>query len=222
MGTWGVVLMKNLKVFLVLSSRELGGQSVCKAASKPFVVCSYRDGLTQNENYYDQVQPPVSTLCPPNITTHDQISQAFPSLFAYCKWSKARGGNELVKIFVKILLQHVNKVELFYQESHQILWSSRTVFATVMTAAIWKYYSQQNPAMAAQPLGGLSEPMMQIKFHDIWQRFLTVASIDPTTHFDVDSLQLLLLGGWFTAATTVRWWVESLVCLCLSCSALYL
>jgi len=72
-----------------------------------------------------------------------------------------------VKIFMKILLQHVKKVELFYQESHQILWSSRTIFATVMTAAIWKYYSQQNPAMAAQQLEGLAEPIMQIKFHDI-------------------------------------------------------
>lgn len=55
MGTWGVVLMKNLKVFLVMSSREFGGQSVCKAASKPLAVCTYREGLTQNENYYDLV-----------------------------------------------------------------------------------------------------------------------------------------------------------------------
>ena len=85
MGTWGVVLMKNLKDFLVMSSQELGGQRICKAASKPFVVCTYREGLTQNENYYDQVQPPVYTLCLPNITTHDHISQAFPSVFAYCK-----------------------------------------------------------------------------------------------------------------------------------------
>jgi len=89
MGTWGVVLMKNLKAFLVMSSQELGGQSVCKTASKPFIVCSYREGLTQNENYYDQVQPPVSTLCLPNITTRDQISQAFT--FCICLLQAIKG-----------------------------------------------------------------------------------------------------------------------------------
>jgi len=40
-------------------------------------------------------------------------------------------------------------------------------------------------------------------------RVIIVAYLDPTTHFDV-------------TATAVRWWVESLVRLCLSYSALYL
>ena len=37
----------------------------------------------------------VSTLCPPDVATHDQISQAFPSIYAYCKRSKTRGGISL-------------------------------------------------------------------------------------------------------------------------------
>ena len=32
--------------------------------------------------------PCVSALCLSDVITHDQISQAFPSVFAYCKQSK--------------------------------------------------------------------------------------------------------------------------------------
>jgi len=37
----------------------------------------------------------VSILCLPDVATHDQISQAFPSIYAYCKQSKTEGGISL-------------------------------------------------------------------------------------------------------------------------------
>jgi len=39
--------------------------------------------------------PHVYTICLPDATASDHISQTFPSIFAYCKRSKTGGGNGL-------------------------------------------------------------------------------------------------------------------------------
>jgi len=39
--------------------------------------------------------PHVSTFCLPGVTTYDQISQEFPSVFTYYKRSNTGGGNGL-------------------------------------------------------------------------------------------------------------------------------
>ena len=64
----GSAWWRILQPFLVLSVSRAGGQGVSKTASI------------------------ASTLCLPDVTTCDQISQTFPSVFAYCKRSKTGVG----------------------------------------------------------------------------------------------------------------------------------
>ena len=71
---------------------KAGGHSVYKTAIS-FVVLKTRDGLTQNRKYY---APWVFSFCLPVVTACDQTSQAFPSIYVYCKQSRWElPGNEV-------------------------------------------------------------------------------------------------------------------------------
>jgi len=75
----GVVPVEESRSPFLYYRSEGGGQSVSKAVSILSIVHSARDGLTRNGNYYCQAPPPrVSTICLPDITARDKISQAFP------------------------------------------------------------------------------------------------------------------------------------------------
>jgi len=72
--------MKNLEAFLVrgLEVRALARQYQC---SLLFAM----PGMFQHETDYCQAPPPcVSTLCLPDVTAYDQISQAFPLHIYIC------------------------------------------------------------------------------------------------------------------------------------------
>jgi len=77
--------MNNLEPLCCTIIPRAGGQSVSKAASIPFIVHDAKEDLTQNGNYSVGHCPHVSTICLPDVITHDHISQAFPTVFVYCK-----------------------------------------------------------------------------------------------------------------------------------------
>jgi len=84
-----------LQPFHVLSVSSAGGRSISKVhvGSIPFVVHNASDG--SRELLRSGTSPRLFTFCQPNVTAHDQISQALPYVFAYCKQSNTGGGNGL-------------------------------------------------------------------------------------------------------------------------------
>ena len=68
--------MKNLKALSCTINLRAGGQNISKAASILFIIQDTRDSVMRNNR--SGTVPGVSTLCLPNITTCDQIFQAFP------------------------------------------------------------------------------------------------------------------------------------------------
>ena len=96
---WGVVPKKECcSLFMYyISVSSAGGRSISKVhvGSIPFVVHNASDG--SRELLRSGTSPCLFTCtsCPPNVTAHDQISQAFPYVFAYCKQSSTGGGNGL-------------------------------------------------------------------------------------------------------------------------------
>jgi len=49
---------------------------------------------------------PMSTLSLPDVTTHGQISLAFPFVFVYCKRSMTGGGNTWEQGYNRSLLRY--------------------------------------------------------------------------------------------------------------------
>jgi len=82
--------MKISPTFHAPSISMAGGQCVNKA-----VHCSQHKGWFDMKWELSWLAPRLSTLGLCNVTACDQISQAFPSIFGYCKQSKTGGGNGL-------------------------------------------------------------------------------------------------------------------------------
>ena len=80
--------MKNLTAFSCTSVLKTGDQSFSKAASILFAVQDVRDSLMQNRKYFACLSSIYLTS--PHVTISPKPS---PSVFAYYKWSKTRGGN---------------------------------------------------------------------------------------------------------------------------------
>jgi len=85
--------MRNLEAPSCTIGPRAGSPSVSKVVSIPSVVQGQFN--TKWELLLSDTAPRVSTICLPDVTARDQISQAFPSVFAYCKQSNTGGGNGL-------------------------------------------------------------------------------------------------------------------------------
>ena len=79
------------------------------------------DGSTRNGNYYSRELPPPTCLpfCLPNVTTHDQISQAF---HPYLYTANTGGGNGLEGRLAVGVGSHVLSVSLMITHTDMPQW----------------------------------------------------------------------------------------------------
>jgi len=88
--------MMDLEALSCTISPRVGGQSISKTASIPFIVHSTKDGSTQNWNYYCQAPPPCVY---PLFSWHNRIWPNLPGLPPLCLhtakyWRWECSGNE--------------------------------------------------------------------------------------------------------------------------------
>jgi len=93
--TGGGTRQRILKPFLVLSVRGLEARALARQCQYHSLVTTPETFDIKQELLLSGIAPRVSTLCLTDITTHDQLSQALPSIYAYCKQSNTGGGNSL-------------------------------------------------------------------------------------------------------------------------------